>query len=124
MRGSRRGRFSLPIQVSSSRFSRFVIPSFLASCARSVAQRPAQREDGFDARFRLELALDLRDELGALLVDVVLRVEELSPLGRSSLFERLDDPLLFQLLGERDRRLRGLARGADLSVELRQLLLE
>src|SRR5690606_17208144 len=104
MRGSSRGRSSLPIQVSSSRFSRFVIGSFLASsCSRRVAQRPAQREHRLDAGLGLKLALNLLDQLGALLVDVVLRLEELAAFGVALRFQRLDLLLRLELLGERNR---------------------
>jgi len=72
----------------------------------------------------MELALDLLDQLRALLVNVVLRVEELAALGVPLRLQRLDLLLRLELFREGDRRLRRLLRRLDERVEFAQLALD
>src|SRR4051812_20061601 len=108
MRGSRRGRSSLPIHVSSSRFFRSAIASPLPLFPGGVREHPPDGEDGLALRLRFQLALNVLDQLRAFLVDVVLGVEKLSPLGGTPLLQRLDEFQRLELLRENDGGLRSL----------------
>src|SRR5579863_9483159 len=62
---------------------------------------PSDRENWRDDVLLLQLGLNPVDQFVTVLVDLVVRLVEVAPLGGSGGFEGLDDPLHLQFLGKR-----------------------
>jgi hypothetical protein len=82
-----------------------------------VFKRPAQREQGLHACGLVQLAFDDRDQFLALLIHLILGVEQGTPLLVALGFERLDLLLPGQLFLQRQGGRGGAAGLLDLAVD-------
>src|SRR5690606_31321281 len=91
----------------------------MGSTRRSL-QPPADCEERTSIDALFQFALYLGDQLCPLLIDLVLRIEQSSALGRSFCLERLDSLLAGKLFIERRCNRSGAASFLDLPVQLFQ----